>query len=398
MNDIIQHWLDHGVIIPAPQTLEIAPDVPEDAVEPGAILHAGTKLSGASVHVGTGSELGREAPVAIEDCQLGAKVALKGGYFQKSVFLDGAAMGYGAHVREGTLLEEGAELAHTVGLKQTIFFPFAVGGSLINFCDALLSGGTSRKVHSEIGSSFIHFNYTPRGDKATASLFGDVPRGVMLDQPPIFLGGQGGVVGPVCVEFGTVLAAGNILRRDVEKPDQLVIPPAVPAATLPFSRSYRSTTRIFRDCIHYLANLAALEAWYRVVRQTFMLATPSGAACHAGALRALAVIRKERVKRLDAVAEALRAQTADEPLAIAQAHAADLARWEALRPRLATPPAELWEAASPERDAFLQAFVATDAALSYPDRIHAVSAPARAQGTAWLQGIVDQLSTVLKPN
>jgi len=30
-------------------------------------------------------------------------------------------------------------------------------------------------------------------------LFGDVPRGVMLNQPPIFLGGQGGAVGPIRV-------------------------------------------------------------------------------------------------------------------------------------------------------------------------------------------------------
>ena len=51
--------------------------------------------------------------------------------------------------------------------------------------------------HTEVGSSYIHFNFTPDGDKTTASLFGDVPRGVMLNQPPIFLGGQGGTVGPV---------------------------------------------------------------------------------------------------------------------------------------------------------------------------------------------------------
>ena len=106
-------------------------------------------------------------------------------------------MGPGAQVREGCLLEEEANGAHCVGLKQTILFPFVTLGSLINFCDCLMAGGTSRKDHSEVGSSYIHFNFTPDGDKTTASLFGDVPRGVMLDQPPIFLGGQGGAVGPV---------------------------------------------------------------------------------------------------------------------------------------------------------------------------------------------------------
>ncbi len=106
---------------------------------------------------------------------------------------------------------------------------FVTLGSLVNFCDCLMAGGTSRKDHSEVGSSYIHFNFTPDGDKATASLFGDVPRGVMLDRPPIFLGGQGGTVGPVSLGYGTVVAAGSILRHDVLKDGKLVaadLPPS----------------------------------------------------------------------------------------------------------------------------------------------------------------------------
>jgi UDP-N-acetylglucosamine/UDP-N-acetylgalactosamine diphosphorylase len=52
-------------------------------------------------------------------------------------------------------------------LKQTILFPFVTLGSLINFCDIFMSGGSDRKNHSEVGSSYIHFNYTPNQDKAT---------------------------------------------------------------------------------------------------------------------------------------------------------------------------------------------------------------------------------------
>jgi hypothetical protein len=62
-------------------------------------------------------------------------------------------------------------------------------GSLVNFCDALVSGGQSRAQHSEIGSGFIHFNYTPSGktgDKATPTLVGDVERGVFLREEKIF--------------------------------------------------------------------------------------------------------------------------------------------------------------------------------------------------------------------
>jgi bifunctional N-acetylglucosamine-1-phosphate-uridyltransferase/glucosamine-1-phosphate-acetyltransferase GlmU-like protein len=173
----VDELLGRGVKIAAPGSVEIGDEVDPARMAPGVVIHAGCKVFGAATHIGPGCVLGREAPATVEDCQLGEKVELKGGYFSGAVFLDGAAMGSGAQVRAGTILEEGAEMAHTVGLKQTIFLPFVVGGSLINFCDALMAGGRSRKDHSEIGSSFIHFNYTPHGDKATASLFGDVPRG-----------------------------------------------------------------------------------------------------------------------------------------------------------------------------------------------------------------------------
>ena len=102
-------------------------------------------------------------------------------------------MGSGAHVRAGCILEEQASGAHTVGLKHTILFPFVTLGSLVNFCDCLMSGGTDRKNHSEVGSSYIHFNYTPQpGQGHPPPLVGDVPHGVMLNQAPIFLGGAGG--------------------------------------------------------------------------------------------------------------------------------------------------------------------------------------------------------------
>src|SRR5436190_735996 len=95
---------------------------------------------------------------------------------------------------------------------------FVTLGSLINFCDLLMAGGTSREDHSEVGSGFIHFNFTPwgrRGDKATPSLVGDVVRGVFLRHPRIFIGGAGGMVGPRAVGYGSVTAAGQVVRRDV---------------------------------------------------------------------------------------------------------------------------------------------------------------------------------------
>jgi bifunctional UDP-N-acetylglucosamine pyrophosphorylase/glucosamine-1-phosphate N-acetyltransferase len=86
-----------------------------------------------------------------------------------------------------------------------------------------MAGGSGRQNHSEVGSSYIHFNFTPDGDKTTPSLIGDVPRGVMLNQRPIFLGGQGGMVGPLRMGYGNVVAAGAILREDVIEENKLIM-------------------------------------------------------------------------------------------------------------------------------------------------------------------------------
>ena len=267
-----QALIEKGVQLPAPESVEIGDDVDIDRISgDGVVIHAGCKLFGGNTLVCAGAELGREAPVTIDDCQVGPRVRLKGGFFQKAVFLEGAQAGSGAHVREGTIFEEQASIAHTVGLKQTILFPFVTLGSLINFCDCFMAGGTSRKNHSEVGSSYIHFNYTPNQDKATASLMGDVPRGVMLNQNPIFLGGQGGLVGPCRIAYGTVIAAGSVYRKDQLKPDRLAFEGGGRGGSVPYSTGiYRSVKRQAVSNIVYMANLVALMAWYTHVRRLFV--------------------------------------------------------------------------------------------------------------------------------
>ena len=381
----VEELLRRGVKIAAPASVEIGDAVDPRRIAPGVVIHAGCKIFGAQTSIGPGCVLGWEAPATVEDCQLGEKVQLKGGFFSNAVFLDGASMGSGAHVRGGTLLEEGAEMAHTVGLKQTIFFPFVVGGSLINFCDALMAGGRSRKVHSEIGSSFIHFNYTPHGDKATASLIGDVPRGVMLDQNPIFLGGQGGLAGPVRIEYGTVQAAGLVSRKDVLEPDRLVVPPTPHAGSFPYGLAYRSVARVVRNCAIYIGNIAALRIWYEQVRRPLMEKTPHGAACYEGAMKQLASVSKERLKRLDDVLERIAkedraALSAD----LCAEHEKLCGGWTAARGRLAA----AGDVDGANKAAFLAAW--TEAKEEdYVARVQKLPPEAKLSGTAWLQQIVD---------
>ena len=282
-----------------PETIEIGKEVDPDRISgEGVVIHSGSKIYGADTLILPNARIGYEGPATVENCFVGPGVTLAGGYFKNSVFLKNTKMGYGAHIREGCIIEEGASVAHTVGLKQTILFPFVTLGSLINFCDCLMAGGTSRKNHSEVGSSYIHFNYTPNQDKATPSLLGDVPRGVMLDQPPIFLGGQGGLVGPCQIAFGTVIAAGSIYRKDVMSPGKLVMPGPLKAVNTPHTLGhYRSIKRIVGHNVHYIASLMALSQWYANVRALFVSKACPDTLLQ-GSIAVLNLNIRERIKRL----------------------------------------------------------------------------------------------------
>ncbi len=395
-----------GVSIPAPESVEIGDEVKLEQIRgPGTTLHAGTKLYGAKLLILPGAELGYEEPVTVEGCAVGPGAKLAGGYFAGSVFLDRVVMAKGSHVRSGTLMEEEANGAHCVGLKQTILFPFVTLGSLINFCDILMAGGTSRKDHSEVGSSFIHFNFTPfgrNGDKATPSLCGEVPHGVMLRSPRIFLGGQAGLVGPVEIGYGTVLAAGTVYRRDYG-PGQLVVGESLPARTMPFTplRYGRIRAKVEKN-LRYVGNLCALWHWYSSVR---LGPLPFRGADHTmlyeRARGAVEECLDERIKRLGQIAtymeDSIRELERDEsPNAKELAHQrAFAAAWPALEAKLRGY-REL--GAEEPRARFLRGVeVAAGKARSYLELVRALDDEAVAAGTGWLEGIVKAVEALNFP-
>ena len=300
----IDKLLQKGVKIPNPQSIEIGREVDTDRISgDGVVIYSGCKIFGQSMLILQGSILGYEGPVTIKNCQLGPQVELKGGFFRDAVFLKNVRMGSGSNVREGTILEEESSVANSVGLKQTILLPFVTLGSLVNFCDCLMSGGTSRKDHSEVGSSFIHFNYTPNQDKATPSLIGDVPRGVNLNQRPIFLGGQGGLVGPCRLEFGTVTSAGSIIRKDELRPGRLIFSGTGKDGSIPFMPGiYQNIKRIVFNNIVYIANLIALMQWYTYVRSQF-ISDDFTEPLFVGLKEKLRMAIDERIQRLKALSQ-----------------------------------------------------------------------------------------------
>jgi len=399
--DKIIKLMKKGVRIPNPCSVEIGENVEIDRISGrGVVLYSGTKLYGGKTLICADTKLGYEAPVTVVDCQLGRGVKLNGGFFKGSVFLDGVEMAYGAHVRDGCILEEEVRAAHTVGLKQTILFPFVTLGSLINFCDCLMSGGTDGKNHSEVGSSYIHFNYTPNQDKATASLIGDVPTGVMLNQAPIFLGGQGGLVGPVRIGHGTVVAAGTIYRKDCPEGGKLLAGGSDTSVEKEFYRGlYCDVGRKVRNNIRYIANLLALKQWYLHVRPSFFHNHEFGLELCEGAVEKLDMALKERLKRFKAFSENMgesvkigrdilnekkRGFTLDLEEEL-------LNNWPRLEQCLTKGLEET--TALEKRDLFLDALHSGgNAEAGYVKAIQSLDDKALSFGTEWLQAVVDRIT------
>lgn len=397
LTDSVRRLIERGTTVHAPATLYLAGSVDVERISPGAEIYPGCRFSGTRTSIGPGCRIGEEGPVTLDDCQLERNVTLKGGYFAGAVFLNGAHVCSGAHVRPGTLLEEEASCAHTVGLKQTILMPYVITGSLVNFCDVLMAGGTDRHGHGEVGSGYVHLNYTVHRDKATASLLGDVPRGVMLDQPPIFLGGQGGLAGPLRLAFGTTVAAGVICRHDIERPGQLIrgeTPGGAEPAADYDPRCYGKVDRKIANNFAYIGNILALREWYRGVRGRFLNRDAYGAACQAGALRNLDLIFEERVRRLAEWSDHLRRSVeigagsrSVGPLAEPwRTQARFVERWPALSDALYAAHEELDAAEAGEQ--FLSALEDPSIEAGYIETVKNLKPEIKVAGTAWLDSIV----------
>ena len=259
----------HGLVMPAPHLVYVDRTVDLARLQPGAILYPGTRVSGAATFIGDGALIGSEGPATLIDCAVDAAAEICSGFAEGAVLLRGAKLGGAAHVRPATLVEEFASTAHAVGLKQTVLMSYVALGSLINACDILVAGGTSKDDHSEVGSGFIHFNFTPwgeRGDKATPSLVGNVHEGAFLNRRRVFVGGLSGMVGPGEVGFGSVTAAGQVIRRKVGV-DRLS---ASAAPTIDRARNdgplFAVNPQKLQANFHFIGELCALRAWYLQIR------------------------------------------------------------------------------------------------------------------------------------
>jgi UDP-N-acetylglucosamine/UDP-N-acetylgalactosamine diphosphorylase len=319
---------ERGVILPAPHLVAVMRDVPPGAIAPGAVLHPFCRIAGASTRIDAGARIGEAGAAVIQDSQVGAgavvgnlgPVTLRGsavgpgavlgcGVAEQAVFLgrEGDApdftTGYGFRVRKGSLYEEGANSAQHTDTKMTVLFPWVTLGSNINGCDLLVAGGTGPRVgeFSEIGSGVIHFNFTPRGDKATASLLGDVAQGVFLRSRRLFIGGNASLIGPLHADYGAVAAAGGRFSGELGAGLHPGAPP--PQADADFDLEvYGAVHRAFASQVRAIAALAALEAWYAHVRARLAAGDAARAALYGRGRAMVRLNLAERIAQLGGLA------------------------------------------------------------------------------------------------
>ena len=207
-------------------------------------------------------------------------------------------------------------------------------------------------------------------------------------------------MGPSRIGYGAVVAAGIILREDVEEGRLVRAERPRDPATRDFLRGwYGEPRRILTNNIMYIANLVALKAWYRHCRKPFFEATERGTMLYRGALEILEAALDERLKRLGGLAQNMSRpiETSVDIPGNDSPEAAELRKifsenWPALEDCICSFDAD--DETSEKRDAFLERFQAEHAAagsLDYLDVIRSLDDTTVALGTAWLQEMVDRL-------
>lgn len=178
-------FLDGGATLVGPRAT-LARDV---------LLAPGVRLVGA-VALGEGTQVGQGC--VLTDCRIGAGVEIRPYcVIQRSDVGDGSVLGPFAHLREGSVLEQGVHVGNFVETKQTTLHQGAKANHLSYLGDAEVGERTN------IGAGLITCNYDGFNKHRTR-----IGRDV-------FVGSDCQLVAPITLGDGCVIGAGSTLTADV---------------------------------------------------------------------------------------------------------------------------------------------------------------------------------------
>lgn len=220
-----------GVAIAAPESVVVGEEVRLENVEPGVVIGPGTKILGAETMIGAGTEI--QGSAVVKNSLIGRKCSLAAGEYADSVLLDGCSTVGWARVRGNSAWEEESNCAHNVDTKQSVLGYKTTLGSLINFCNVLMLGGTSPRleVGSEVGSGTINFNFLPFGATVGALIKPSTVVGgiespfLACEGAPnryVFIGGHTSIITPVVIGLGSVVAAKSRVGPGIFGEDKLI--------------------------------------------------------------------------------------------------------------------------------------------------------------------------------
>jgi len=227
----VEKLIEKGVNVPAPESVVVGEEVNLDNIESSVAVGPGTKILGAETMLGAGTEI--QGAAVIKNSLIGRNCSLAAGEYADSVLLDGCSTVGWARVRGHSAWEEQSNSAHNCDTKTTVLGYKITLGSLINFCNVLMLGGTnpSLEVGAEVGSGTINFNFLPFGPTVGAlikpsTVVGSIESPFLVcDGAPvryIFIGGHSSIITPVVIGLGTVIAAKTRVNPGIYGEDKLI--------------------------------------------------------------------------------------------------------------------------------------------------------------------------------
>ena len=421
----LQSLQGKGVVLPSPAHVCIGREVPLENIGADVTLHPFTRLHGTKTQIFEGAEIGPQGSVTLKnsvvgrhsvvgnqgsvtlvDTHLGPNTILGQGVAEQSVFLgkesdeNDFTTGVGFRVRKGSLYEEDASSAQHTDTKMTILFPWVTLGSNVNLCDLMLTGGTGPELgaFTEVGSGTIHFNFTLRGDKATASLLGNVPDGAFLNEQRLFIGGNNSLLGPLHAEFGAFTAAG--IRATGSLKEGLNLGQGMPSGHTDYNpQIFSQAQRVIEQQVHYIGQLTALYHWYREIRALLASKDPERKAVYAAGQAVVVRNILERIQQTERYAHGLEtsirilSQTTLPPRNTIEEQTNLFQNWPRLKQHLEAYESHVWEV--PER---LVSALQESASqhTTYTQVISHLDSDAVKLGKTWLHAIVHRCEHFFK--